>query len=137
MKTTSNPLRTQTWLKALAEAASQQQFEFPAFGSFGMGALRSTTTSDHRFVTVKRLLPNKKSEFDGVEWALWQQLDDQPLLVAVFRDAREPDELSLGLTLTLLKGWLADGWAVAETKQKVSEHPRVCAIRFPVERATA
>ena len=126
MKTTSNPLRTQSWLKALAQAASQQQFEFPAFDSFGMGALRSTMTSDHRFVTVKRVLPNKKSDFDGIEWAHWQQLDEQPILVAVFRDAREPDEASLALTLTLLKGWLVDRWEVEEFKQRVNSHPRVC-----------
>jgi len=136
MKTTSNPLRSQTWLKVLAEAANRQHFEFPAFDTFGMGALRSAMTSDSRFVTIKRLLPNKKSDFDGVEWALWQQLDDQPVLVAVFRDLREPDEVSLGLTLTLLKGWLVDQWEVAETKRKVSEHPRVGTIKVPVNRDT-
>lgn len=130
MKTTNNEGKP-TWLKALAEAARQQQFELPAFAATGMGALRSETTLGNRFATLKRLFRGGKSDFDGVEWALWQQVEDHPLLVAAFRDALEPQDEPVRLTLMILKGWLVDQWSADDAKQAVNEHPRGQRVEAP------
>lgn len=124
----------QTWLNALTEAAKQQHFELPAFNVSGMGALRSVTTFGNRFVTLKRLLRGAKSDFDGIVWALWQELDDQPILVAAFHDALELEVEHVGRTLTLLKGWLLDQWTADETKREVCKHPGVQTVKPPPDR---
>jgi len=121
----------QTWLSALAEAAKEQGFELPTYDVYGMGSLRSVTTLGNRFVTLKRLLRRGKSEFDGVEWALWQQLDEQPLLVACFRDALEPKHESVELTLKLVKGWLVDEWSADETRRAVAGNPGTQSVQPP------
>lgn len=131
MKTTNNEGKHSTWLKALGEAARQQQFELPAFAASGMGALRSETTLGNRFATLKRLLRGAKWDFDGVEWALWQQVEDHPLLVAAFRDALEPKDEPVRLTLMILKGWLVDQWSADDAKRAVNGHPGVQAVKSP------
>src|SRR5262245_24020231 len=106
----NDEVRAQTWLAALTAAAKQQQFELPAFNVYGMGSLRSETTLGNRFITLKRILRGGKSDFDGVEWALWHQVNEHPSLVAVFRDPLNPEDQRVRLTLGLLKGWLLDEW---------------------------
>jgi hypothetical protein len=127
----------QTWLGAIAEAAKLQRLELPSFDGYGMGALRSAKTVRGRFVTLKRLLgPAAQAKGDGVEWALWHQPDDLPVLVAVFRDPLEPAKESVAVTLSLLKGWLVDQWTPDEAKQAVSTHPRVQVVKEPPLRST-
>jgi hypothetical protein len=128
MKTKNNPQQRRTWLSALTEAARQQHFELPAFDVAGMGALRSETTLGNRFATLKRHLRGK-TDFDGVVWALWQQAGDTPMLVAAFRDALEPEDVQVGMTLNLLKGWLVDQWTVDDTRRTVGEHPGVQTVK--------
>ena len=110
-KTMADQPQQRTWLRALAEAAKLQHLELPPFDQYGMGALRSATTAGGRFVTLKRLLrPAAKAKGHGVEWALWHEPDEVPVLVVVFRDSLEPEQESVAVTLALLKGWLVDQW---------------------------
>jgi len=103
MKTMTDRPQRQTWLSAIAEAAELQRLELPPFDGYGMGALRSAKASG-RFVTLKRRIGRAgKAEVDGVEWALWHQPDDLPVLVAVFRDPLEPEQERVAVTLSLLK----------------------------------
>lgn len=106
--------------------------ELPAFEIPGMGTVR-TVTLHNRFMTMKRILPGSKSSFDGVQWALWQQPADIPLLVAAFRDVVQPEEESVGRTLAILKGWLVDQWTTDETKQAVAKHPGAQAVKTPAD----
>src|SRR5207245_8413569 len=128
-----NQPQQQTWLSAIAEAAKLQHLELPPFDQYGMGALRSTTTASGRFVTLKRLLgPAAKTKGHGVEWALWHEPDDVPVVVVVLRDPLEPDKASVAVTLALLKGWLVDQWTPEVAKAAASEHPGVQAVKaFP------
>src|SRR5262249_37192796 len=107
MNQRTDSLRRQTWLNAVAEAAKLQDVELPPFDEFGMGALRSTATRDGRFVTLKkRIAPRSSGESTGVEWALWHQVADRPVLVGAFRESLEPGPEGVATTLSLLKGWL-------------------------------
>src|SRR5262245_35116057 len=99
MKAMTDQSQQQTWLGTLAEVAKVQGFALPPFDQSGMGALRSATVRG-RFVTLKRVLgPVAKAKGDGVEWALWHQPDELPLLVAAFRDPLEPEKQRVALTL--------------------------------------
>src|SRR5438445_5097680 len=109
MKTMTDQLRQSTWLSALAEAAKVQGVELPSFDGYGMGALRSATTADGRFVTLKRrFVPADQAEVDGVEWALWCEEDAIPVPVVAFREPLRPKQENVATTLSLLKGWLVD-----------------------------
>jgi hypothetical protein len=124
--------RQLTWLSAIANAAKLQRIELPSFDAYGMGALRSTTTASSRFVTLKRrIVSADQAEVDGVEWALWRVQDDLPVPVAAFREPLQPKQENVTAVLSLLKGWLIDGWTPDEAKAVVSKHPRAQAVREP------
>jgi hypothetical protein len=124
MKTTDRSRRL-TWLSAIAEAAKLEQIVLPSFDGYGMGALRSAATPAGRFVTLKRrLVPADQAALDGVEWALWYQQDRLPVPVAAFREPLEPKRENVAATLSLLKGWLVDGWTPDEAKAAAKTHPR-------------
>ena len=132
MRTLTDQSQQQTWLSALAEGAKLQQLELPPFDGYGMGALRSATTASGRFVTLKRRIGRAvQAEVDGVEWVLWHQPDDVPVLVAAFRDPLEPEQGSVAATLSLLKGWLLDQWTPDEAKGAVSKHPGAQPVKDP------
>ena len=132
VRTMTDRSQRQTWLSAIAEAAKHQQLELPPFDAFGMGALRSATTASGRFATLgRRIGRGARAEFDGVEWALWHQPDDVPVLVAAFRDQLEPEHESVVATLSLLKGWLVDQWTPEQAKEAVSKHPRAQPVKNP------
>jgi hypothetical protein len=138
MKTTTDGAQQQTWLGAIAAAAKHQQLELPPFDRYGMGTLRSATTASGRFVTLKRRIgPSAKAEVDGVEWALWHQPEDVPVLVAAFREPLEPNQESVAATLSLLKGWLVDQWTPDEAKGAVSKRPRAQPVKDPPRRSAA
>ena len=135
MKTMNDWSQQQTWLSAIAEAATLQRLELPPFDGYGMGALRSALTASGRFVTLKRRIGGaSKADGDGVEWALWHQSDDLPVPVAAFRDQLEPEQESVAATLSLLKGWLVDQWTPDEAKEAVSMHPGAQAVKDPPQR---
>jgi hypothetical protein len=133
MTTTERPMRRTTWLKAIAEAARLQRVELPSFDGFGMGTLRTATTANSRFATLKRRLGRGANvDVDGVEWALWRQIDDLPVLVAAFCEPLEPNQESVAATLSLLKGWLVDEWTPDQAKSAVNEQPGAKPVRdFP------
>jgi len=129
MKTRPDRSRQSTWLGALAEAAKAQGIELPSFNGYGMGALRSTSTSWGRYVTLKRrFVPADQAEVDGVEWTLWREQDGLPVPVAAFREPVQPKQENVTTALVLLKGWLVDGWTPEETKAAVLRHPRAQAV---------
>ena len=131
-KTMTNQAEPQSWLSAIAEAAKLQGFELPPFDGYGMGTLRSATTAGGRFVTLKRRLgPSANAEVDGVEWALWHQPENLPVLIAVFRDPVDPEKANVAADLLLFKGWLVDEWAPEEAKVAVSKHPGYQPIKEP------
>jgi hypothetical protein len=123
-KMTSNS-RQQSWLSAIAEAAKEQAVALPSFTGHAMGSARTASIANGRFVTFKRrLLPAAQAEVDGIEWALWLDQNDLPVPVAAFREPLEAKRESVATVLSLLKGWLVDGWPLAEMKDAVSKHPR-------------
>jgi hypothetical protein len=128
-KTMSKTLQQQSWLRALAEAARQQSLTLPPFTGHAMGGARTLSVADGRFVTFKRrLVPADQAEVDGIEWALWLEHDDLPERIAAFREPLEPKRENLANALSLLKGWLLDGWTPAEAKARVGTHPRVQSV---------
>jgi hypothetical protein len=133
METITEQSEQRTWLHAVAEAAHLQRVELPRFDSYGMGALRSGSTASGRFVTLKRRIVSTaaENELGGIEWALWQQPADFPILVAAFRESLEPEMHNVAATLALLKGWLVDEWTLEHMKQAVSKHPGAQPIKEP------
>ena len=118
--------RQQSWLRALAEVAKEQDVPLPSFTGHAMGGARSASVGDGRFVTFKRrLVPVEQAKVDGVEWTLWLDQDDMPVPVAAFREPVEPKREQVATALVLLKGWLVDGWNSEEAKAAVGRHPRV------------
>jgi hypothetical protein len=116
-------LREKTWLTAIAEAAKEQGISLPPFHAQGMGNARSVILADGRYITFKRrLVPAAQAEVDGVEWALWLEQDDLPTLIAAFRETLVPKQEIVNDTLSLLKGWLVEGWTPAEAKLAVGRH---------------
>jgi hypothetical protein len=122
--TTENP-RQQSWLSTIAEAAKEQGFSLPSFTGHGMGSARSVKLADGRFITFKRrLVPEAQAEVDGIEWTLWREQDNLPMPVAAFREPVQPRQENVTAALSLLKGWLVDGWTPDEAKAAVRKHPR-------------
>lgn len=115
----------------------------PAFNVNGMGGARTTPDSDGRFITFKRRLVSiAQAEIDGVEWALWRMQDDLPKRVAAFREPLHPTPESIGLVITLLRGWLVDQWSPEKAQAEIGKHPRVQTVDEPPasseqQRATA
>lgn len=119
---------------AIAEAAKEQGVALPGFTRQAMGSASSTTLVDGRFVTFKRRLVSlAHAEVDGIEWTLWREQDDHPVRVAAFREPGEAKQENIATVLSLLKGWLVDGWTPDEAKAAVSKHPRA----LPVQSTTS
>lgn len=90
-----------------------------------MGGARAESAADGRFITFKRrLVPAAQAEVDGVEWTLWNEQDDLPVPIAAFREPAEPNSENVKTALSLLTGWLVDGWTPDEAKAAVRTHPR-------------
>jgi hypothetical protein len=122
-KMVENP-RQKGWLSAIAEAATEEGISLPQFNGLGMGSARSEEVAGGRYITFKRrLVPASQAEIDGIEWTLWQEHDDLPTPIAAFRDPTEPKQEYVKRTLSLLKGWLVDGWTRDEAKLAVGRHP--------------
>jgi hypothetical protein len=116
--------RPQSWLKAIAEAAKAQSVPLPRFTQHGMGNARTAPTQDGRFITFKRrLVPAAQAAVDGVEWTLWLERDHLPVRVAAFREPLVPQPAKVTLALSLMKGWLVDGWRLHEAQAAVQSHP--------------
>lgn len=114
----------ESWLKAIADAASEQHLTLPPFTGGGMGTARSSTVAGGRFVTFKRrLVPADQAESDGVEWTLWLEKDETPVPIAAFRQPLWPKREEVAATLFFLKGWLCDEWTQDDAKAKVNRHP--------------
>jgi Zn-dependent peptidase ImmA (M78 family) len=125
-KMTTKTPRQQSWLRAIAEAAKEQDVPLPTFTGHTMGGVRSSGVGDGRFVTFKRrLVPAEQAKVDGVEWTLWLARDDVPVPVAAFRESAAATRESVATVLSLLRGWLVDGWTCEEAKAAVGRHPRV------------
>jgi hypothetical protein len=116
--------RQQTWLRAVAETAKEQNAALPPFTGHAMGNARTKNLDNGRFVTFKRRLVSKaQAAIDGIEWTLWLEQDDLPLPVAAFRESQEAKPEKVRNLFSLLKGWLLDGWTVDEAKAAVGKHP--------------
>jgi hypothetical protein len=123
-KMTENP-RQQSWLRAIAAAAKAEGVSLPSFTGHAMGGARSVSVEGGRFITFKRrLVPAAQAEVDGIEWTLWLEQDDLPTPIAAFREPAEPKPENVTTALSLLKGWLAEGWTPEEAKVAVGTHPR-------------
>ena len=70
------------------------------------------------------LAPVAQAEIDGVEWTLWRKQDDLPVPLAAFREPQQPKQENVTVALSLLEGWLVDGWTPDEAKAAVRKHPR-------------
>src|SRR5262245_29423751 len=124
MKKTTEKPRQRAWLSAIAEAAKEQGIPLPPFTGHGMGSARSAKVADGRFITFKRrLVPAAQAVGDGVEWTLWLEQDDLPTPIAAFRESLEPKPENVTDALSLLKGWLVEGWTLDEARLAVGQHP--------------
>ena len=128
----TDPLQQQSWLRALAEAAKEQGVSLPSFTGHAMGSARSVSSADGRFITFKRrLVSAAQAEVDGVEWTLWREQDDVPVPVAAFREPLQPRRENVAPALSLLKGWLIDGWTPEDAKVAVRTHPGAQTVQEP------
>jgi hypothetical protein len=85
-----------------------------------------------RFVTFKRrLVQEAQADVDGVEWTLWHEPAGRPQPVAAFREPQHPQGENVATTLSLLKGWLVDGWTPDAAKAAVGKHPRCQVVEPP------
>src|SRR5258708_1869330 len=101
--------RKPSWLRAIKDAATQQQIPLPSFTEAGMGSAICRDTKIGRFVSFKRRLvsPNAAMK-DGVEWTLWQEEDDSPCPVAAFREPLTPTPDRFAPTFFILRAWLVN-----------------------------
>jgi len=121
------------WLRSIAQAAKEQGVPLPSFTGHSMGTARCHSAGTGRFVTFKRrFVPVEQAVIDGVEWSLWDEQDEQPILVATFREPAEPKPENVSSTLVFLTGWLVHGWTPEEARTAVSKHPRVQTPSLPV-----
>jgi len=106
-------------------AATELGITLPRFTGHAMGTARTEPDADGRFVTFKRRLVSEAvAANDGIEWTLWQERVDRPVLIAAFREPLIPQPEEVANALLLLRGWLLDGWSEEATKQAVARHPR-------------
>ena len=123
-------MRQLSWLRAIAEAAKAQSLDLPLFTASAMGIARTAPDADGRFATFKRrLVPIEQAEFDGVEWALWRELDDLPTRIAAFREPLDPKPESIERVMAMLKGWLVDRWTPETAQAEVGKHLRSQTIK--------
>lgn len=110
MNKINNVPRRESWLRAIAETAREANVPFPQFAGHAMGTARTEPVAGGRFVTFKRrLVSTQQAEIDGIEWALWQDRNTEPELLAYFRVPVLPTRDDVGHAFSLLKGWLVDG----------------------------
>lgn len=111
-----------SWLAALGAAATAQGFAWPEFDVFAMGTARSDKTQDGRYITLKDLYspdPTRR----GVQWSLWREGGNLPVLVAAFVTEADPTPEGVAASLPLFRGWLSEGWTPESTKEAVGKHP--------------
>lgn len=114
-----------SWLKALAAAAAERGVPLPAFTAQGMGVVRSASVADGRFVTFKRrLVPEPEADTDGVEWTLWRESGGSFEPVAAFRESQHPRPESVAAVLSVLGGWLVEGWTAEDARAAVGTRPQ-------------
>ena len=130
----TDSLRKRSWLKAIREAAREQQVPLPAFSDCGMGTAICRSVTNRRFVSFKRrLVSAADAPNDGVEWTLWLQKEDHPTSVAVFREPLAAPPERVAAVLSILRGWLVDDWPVETAEQFAASHTtnRVERIALP------
>ncbi len=129
------PTGPKSWLAALGEAATAQGFAWPGFDVFAMGTARSDKTKDGRYVTLKDLYsPNPSRR--GVQWGLWRENGDLPVLVAAFVTTADPTPEGVAAALPLFRGWLAEGWRPEQANESVGKHPGALSVPVRVPSPT-
>lgn len=127
----TNEVTNRSWVGALATAAQEYGIALPPFTTQGMGGARCSGSSG-RFATLKRrLVRDAAADLDGIEWTLWQTAGGQPEAVAAFRESRRPRTETVAVVLSLLKGWLIDGWSEQTTRDAVGKHPMAQPVEPP------
>ncbi len=112
-----------SWLRALADAASEAQIPLPEFSDRGMGSAICRSADGGRFVSMKRrFVPANQATQAGVEWGLWCEQDDEPIPVAAFREPLSPTPERVAFMLSVLRGWLLEDWNVAQAENAAASH---------------
>ena len=94
---------------------------------FAMGTARSDKTRNGRYVTLKDLYsPDPRRR--GVQWGLWRENGDSPVLVAAFVTGADPSPEGVAASLPLFRGWLTEDWTPEQTKEKIGEHPGALSV---------
>ena len=120
----TSPQQKASWLRAIREAASQQQIPLPPFTHHGMGSAICRDKTTGRFVSYKRrLVCAHDAEKDGIEWTLWLEEAGLPNTVASFREPLVPTPDRVGSILAILRGWLIDQWTLEAAQQAAASHP--------------
>ena len=74
-----------SWLRAIKDAANEQNIPLPPFTDAGMGSALCRDTSGKRFISFKRRLVSATDAVNaGVEWTLWLEEDDHPTPLQLF-----------------------------------------------------
>ncbi len=116
-------LKKPSWLRALADAATEAQIPLPEFTNRGMGSAVCRSADGSRFVSVKRrFVPAHQAANDGVEWGLWCEQNDEPVPVVVFREPLSPTPERVTFMLSVLRGWLLDRWDIEQAENAAATH---------------
>jgi Zn-dependent peptidase ImmA (M78 family) len=120
-----------SWLRAIKDAANQQNIPLPPFTDAGMGSALCRGTSGERFISFKRRLVSVTDAVNaGVEWTLWLEENDQPTPIATFREPLTPDPDRVIATLSILRGWLVDQWTVKTAERTAAIHANARLVRI-------
>jgi len=89
-----------------------------------MGSILWRSADGARFASLKRrLVAASEAAKAGVEWTLWSDEDEGPLVVALFREGLNPTEEDVTRVVTVVRGWLVDRWTVEATRHAAKRDP--------------
>src|ERR1700691_1685318 len=89
----TSPQPRSSWLAAIDRATQEQGAALPPSTDQGMGSILWRSADGARFASLKRrLVAASEAAKAGVEWTLWSDEGEGPLVVALFREGLNPTE---------------------------------------------
>ncbi len=123
---------TTSWIRAVTDAAADQQTPLPPFVIGGMGTAVCRDPVTNRFVSFRRpLVSLHDARGRGVDWAAWSEEEGSPSPVLIVREPLHPTPDRINVVLTMLRGWLVDRWD-ADTLRRSIDSPALDLAHAPV-----